>query len=249
MDGVEECVIRRDRFHDFDSLDLLIWAKPFDLAGKRYVAFAARDHSSQKRREVLERVINHDILNTAATIKSLTGLIGMTANQPENREYLELADETADRLVEEIASQRSLKEAEDGDLAVTIAPVSADRILDEALAPFRVYFREKSVTLNRSAAAGGPPILTDPVLARRVVSNMVKNALEASGKGDRNRRGGWKTTKIPRRFGCAIPAVLSEEERKRIFQSILFHQGRRPRAGHLRNEAAGGAIPGRGSAV
>ncbi len=222
--GGQESVIRRGQSHNFDSLDLLVWTRPFELDGKRFVAFAAQDRSSQKRREVLERVFYHDLLNTAASIKSLTGLLGQSECASESRELLELADEAAERLVEEIDSQRSLKDAEDGRLAVSMSDADADAILDQALKPFQVYFREKGIRLDRSSPAKEGRLRTDTTLARRVVANMVKNALEASGRGDRI-GAGVRAEEDSVEIWVGNSAVLSETERRMIFHRSYSTKG------------------------
>ena len=206
----------------FDSLDLLVWTKPFDLDDSRFILFSAQDISAQKHRQAMEHVFFHDILNTATTLKSLTNLIdGSACSDPT---FLDLADETVDRLVEEIASQRALKAAEDGDLNVSAIPVRADEILDAALRPFLHFFQEKSVKLNRAAPSEDCTVITDPVLARRVVANIVKNALEATAKGGAV-EAGCRSEQNTVDIWVHNAAVLSEEARRRIFQRSFSTKG------------------------
>ena len=223
-EGGEECVIPRDRVHNFDPLNLLIWTKPLELDGRRYISFTARDISIQKRWEVLDRVFYHDIQNTAASIKSLTSLINMGVTDFTDRNALELIDMVADRLLEEIDAQRSLRDAEDNDLIVHIIQASADRILDEALEPFRPTFQERAILLDRAPPVRDPSISTDPVLARRVVANMVKNALEASHKGDRIHAGVDGTPEAVE-IWVWNPAVLSKEEKILMFNRSFSTKG------------------------
>ena len=224
VEGGEECVIRRGERHDFDSLELLVWTRPLSLSGRDFIAFAARDLSAQKRREVLERVFYHDILNTAASLLSLTSLL-RDMPEPEFSEYLGLAENEAERLVDEIESQRSVKAAEDGDLVLDGEACDADELLDAALKPYRHFLGLREVELRRGPLAPGPAVRTDRALARRVVVNMVKNALEASGKGD------YVSACVERREdGIEVrignPSVLTEEERIRMFQRSFSTKGK-----------------------
>ena len=99
-----------------------------------------------------------------------------------------------------------------------------DEILDAALRPFLHFFQEKGVRLNRAAPAEACTVITDPVLARRVVANMVKNALEATAKGGAV-EAGCRCEQNTVDIWVHNAAVLSEEARRRIFQRSFSTKG------------------------
>jgi signal transduction histidine kinase len=88
-----------------------------------------------------------------------------------------------EKLVEEIASHRRLLQAENGELAVTISNVESLALLGEVMKLFSAdeKWRDRNIIVDDNS--DGVEIATDKVLLRRVLGNMVKNALEATLHG------------------------------------------------------------------
>lgn len=94
-----------------------------------------------KRRLALERIFFHDVLNTAAVINSISAIL----HEEEGEEFdilLQSLKEASDQLIQEIQSQRDLRNAEDGNLTVDIEPVKVNEILE------RVYKQYSQHTLT-----------------------------------------------------------------------------------------------------
>jgi len=206
-----------------DALDLLITTKPLPIGGMDLILFFANDISAQKRREALERVFYHDIANTASGIRGILDMIQFSPEAP-NPEYVRHLKAAADRLLEEIVSQRSLKEAEEGTLAVQSEKTRALDLLAEAAASFDYYREGRGIELAIEDS-DAPSVATDPILLRRVLVNMIKNALEASTRGDRVslrlRVEGERAI-----FAVRNPAVMSFETRTRIFHRFYSTKGK-----------------------
>jgi signal transduction histidine kinase len=85
-------------------------------------------------------------------------------------------------LLEEIMSQRALTYAENGELQPNFAIVSTSHILEETVA----YLSHHTVSFDKTVLISedvfNTIISTDEVLLKRVLINMLKNALEASPK-------------------------------------------------------------------
>jgi hypothetical protein len=175
---VEECRLTLESPQGSVSLDLRVWAIPFPL-GDGYTIFAVRDVSDEKRRAVLERIFFHDILNSAGGLK---GLIEMIPDIPkaEAVEVCGLAFNVADELVEEIESGRDLAAAERGELSVEVEPVDITKLLEGVCSLYRRHSvgHGKQVVIRKMV--GRCTVATDKRLLRRVLGNMLKNALEAS---------------------------------------------------------------------
>ena len=125
----------------------------------------------------------HDVLNTAS---SLT-LLGDILRTVEPEEIPLLADEIdalAERLIGEIEAQRDLSAAENGELAIKPDIVSANAILDEVGQAYsrRASARRKHIDVQLHSQ--DVTFVSDKTLVKRVLGNMVKNALEAIRKGE-----------------------------------------------------------------
>jgi hypothetical protein len=179
---VKECRLTRRLGPDEAALDCRVWATPLVLGGEPVTVFAVRDITDEKRRQVLERIFFHDLINSAG------GLLGILDNWDAfsgdaAAEMRQLACGLAEQIVEEIQGQRSLTAAECGDLTVEPSSVEVVGFLEQLCAQHRRYPAAHGKHLALAPAEGPTRITTDAVLLRRVLGNLVKNALEASAAG------------------------------------------------------------------
>ncbi|PKP29938.1 MAG: histidine kinase [Bacteroidetes bacterium HGW-Bacteroidetes-16] len=166
-----------------EALDLKVTATPYYLNEEQYIFFAIADISNEKRRQTLERVFFHDILNSAGGISGLSSIMPMISDMDEMTETAEIINRAANFLVDEIKSQRMLTVAESGDLVLSFTQIESLTILKELgeLYSQHEVIRDKILSVDKNSVPG--QAITDSVLLRRVLGNMVKNALEASTAG------------------------------------------------------------------
>lgn len=196
---MQECRIKQP---SGDALDLRVWAHPFMVNGEKFTFFAATDVSHEKRRRALERIFFHDLRNTASGLLGFAELIKTDADQLNNMErYKDVIHSLAQRLMEEINSQAELSAAESGELRVRPVQVTPHDVIHITLNTCQSLDEAKDKELE--AADGVPQLLfhTDLTLLRRVLGNLVKNALEASRKGQK----------------VAIGAEVTEDEKQVMF--------------------------------
>jgi signal transduction histidine kinase len=171
----EECRFERSAGDRNEQLDLFVWSKPLPFGDERYQLFAVVDISSEKRREILERIFLHDLMNTATSVSSLLHLID--SGDPSFDEHLELAQSAADQLTEEILAHRALRDAEQGQLAVERGYFSLEEAVSAVIRTYRRIADSRGIGFD---AVEVPPTAahTDPVLLKRVLANLLKNAIE-----------------------------------------------------------------------
>ncbi|MFA7288576.1 MAG: ATP-binding protein [Melioribacteraceae bacterium] len=184
VSSLEECKITSKLKGKLVSFDLLINTSPIVIDGKNYTIFAIRDISNEKRREALEKIFFHDVLNTAGAIHGLTKLLSELEDAEEKEEISNAIVSSSEQLLGEILSQRELRNAEDGNLAVDFKEISANTVI---LSVYEIYSkhelaRGKVINLNY----GKEDIIfhSDSTLLVRSLGNLVKNALEAITNGD-----------------------------------------------------------------
>jgi hypothetical protein len=223
-EGADECVINRHDDLGLDALNLLVWTAPLDVPGHRFILMTTSDISSRKRHEVLERLFYHDIGNTITGIQAMLDILQHPEDDP-GTDYLGLLKSAADQLADEIASQRILRAVEDSSLASEPDWTKLEAIVDQAIALFRYPLYGRDIVIEKVAETTWPTILTDEVLLRRIMVNMLKNAVEASGRGDAIRIGFRNEGD-----GLAIwvwnPAVMGEETKRRVFERSYSTKGR-----------------------
>ncbi len=165
-----------------EAYDLRIWASPFRWQNSAYALVIAVDISNEKRRQVLERIFFHDILNTAGNIHGLTELI--RSDPASAAEFTDDLYETAETLVNEIRSQRLLLAAERNELQVSLTQASSRQLIETVVQTYRHHSLAKGKTIVIAPYPAPFAFQTDETLLHRVLGNLLKNALEASQPGD-----------------------------------------------------------------
>lgn len=178
----DECRIESRVNGEMTNLDLLVTATPFKINDEQYTIITLNDISSEKRKNALEKIFFHDVVNTAGTLNSIIELMKDIKDEKELKRFISLADNTSKELIEEIISQRELIAAENNELQLKRSCVlSIDLIRDVVV---KILYNQ--IAIDRSVIIDKESVeitfTTDIQLLRRVLTNMLKNALEATPK-------------------------------------------------------------------
>lgn len=181
--SVQECRILR---RDGQAFDLEVTATPLVLHGKKYSIFAIQDISHEKRRLMLERIFFHDLLNTAGSVIGYSELLKGT--DPTHLNEMEFMIDNifhhTMKMADEIKAQRILLEAENDLLAVQPRLLHSTHLLHDILMLYQRHSASRERHIVIAPDAEGIEFTSDPNLLRRVLGNMLKNALEASFPGE-----------------------------------------------------------------
>jgi len=179
--GIEECRITQK---NGNALDLLVWANPIEINSEFYTIFAVTDISNQKRRKALERIFFHDILNTAGSVKGFLNLL-KNAEPDEVNELLDLMSISVQNLIEEINAQRTLSLAENEELTLNRQTFSTADLLSEIINSFEGMEIAKDKEISICDSSENVTMQSDKTIMRRIVTNLIKNAFEASKRGQK----------------------------------------------------------------
>ena len=221
-----ECLLQ---CHDHDSDTSAEYAavvRPLPELGGAWQCYSLRDISAEKRREALERTFFHDILNLAGAVEGVSSVLaGEDMSPGERAEFVGMLSVSARALVEEIRSQRTLLAAERGELAVEHTDSDSLAALRDAAAACRGFglAEDKQVVILPDALA----ILfrTDGTLLGRILINMLKNALEASGAGMTVTATCDRPTPDRVRFSVHNHTVMADHIRAHVFQRSFSTKG------------------------
>lgn len=219
----QECRITRQADSGPDALDLRVSATPFPWGDDELVLFVANDIADEKRRQILERVFFHDILNTAGGISSMAGMLAAgDLALDEVKDDLAVASDT---LVQEIKSQRILVAAENNALAVQWRTLEPRPFVEALVQTFRNHAVARGKRILIAPGSGGRPFVSDEALLSRVLGNLLKNALEASEAGETVTLGclddGDATT-----FTCHNGTAMPRQVQLQVFQRSFSTKGR-----------------------
>lgn len=162
------------------AYDLKITATPLALDGHELIMVFLEDIGAQKRREHLESIFLHDLLNTVCGLQLSAERL---QSDPARFRPAELSRQV--RLVtDEIRAQQILIEAERGDLQRDILCVPTRDLLEDTLTGIQDWSNRRGIALAVDLPTTPVYLATDPLVARRVLLNAVKNAVEASTAGE-----------------------------------------------------------------
>ncbi len=177
---IKECRIVQK---DGNALDLRVWTTPTDINDTRFTIFSVQDIASEKRRRVLERLFFHDILNTAGVLRGVSELLS-EATIDEAEELHEMVADLSEQLINEIQAQKDLMAAENGELITRRDVINAGKLLRELAELYITHYVAEGKTIELNADLPPVTFVSDKRLLRRVLGNMVKNALEAISAGE-----------------------------------------------------------------
>ena len=215
--------VRIIQAEDEYTLDLRVWSKPLRLNNEVYSIFAFTDISDEKRRKALERVFFHDVINTADTILKLSELI-----KEADGEELALFNDTISsltvKLIDEIKSQRDLLSAEHNELIVNRDECNSLEIISEVITTYSNHqvVKEKVIVFDRNSE--NINFISDRVLLKRILGNMLKNAIESSKDRNEIKAGSrYKDNEIE--FYIHNREFIPDEVQLQIFQRSFSTKG------------------------
>src|SRR6266540_2484234 len=175
-----ECAIRTDR-PPGRALEFNVRAPSVVVEQTRFTVVSFRDISSEKRREILEQVFFHDILNTVAGLRGwsqrLRRVPAQAVGAAERIEFL------TGHIEREIRDHRALLHAESGSLVPKRAAFRTRELLDDIAAVFSGHPVARERRLELGAPAEDVELVSDRSLLVRIIINMVRNAFEATPAG------------------------------------------------------------------
>jgi len=208
-----EWLISSCREGRWEAREFSVRALPLAVGGLGLTLVTFQDISAEKRRDALERVFIHDLMNS---LKGLQGWMEMLQGAgAEPAVVAERVLELAAHLKDEVEAQHRLLLAEGGEVQVDLHPVAPGQILDRLEESLGPEAAERLVRLPLPDRA--PEVRTDPAILCRILGNMVQNALEALPSGGQARvwfqLSSGRPSFVVQNPGCMAPEIVD-----RVFQ-------------------------------
>ncbi|KAF0149738.1 MAG: Signal transduction histidine kinase [Ignavibacteria bacterium] len=199
------------------SFDFLVHTQPLKLEEKIYTLFTVQNISHEKRRDALEKIFFHDVLNTAGAIKGLAEILPEITEEHERTQINMAICTSANQLVNEIVAQRELRGAEDGILEPELVKVTAQEVLENVKNLYINHSLNNENNLLVIAQNEDVVFISDFMLLIRSLGNLVKNALEAS-KDDQKVILDYGFTEKCISFNVYSEPIIPEHIQNQLFQ-------------------------------
>ncbi|MEI6142619.1 MAG: HAMP domain-containing sensor histidine kinase [Mariniphaga sp.] len=176
-----ECRVRRIVNETENFLDIEVTATPFVHDNSTYTIFSLLDITDRKRRAIIEKIFFHDVMNVAAGLQGFFDLYNLI-DDDEKQDFVKMGASLCQQIIDEISTQRLLAQAENNELSLNIQIIDSLTFINQVASDmqFLEVAKGKKVEVSPSDQVN---FESDQVLLRRVLNNMVKNALEASSPG------------------------------------------------------------------
>ena len=222
-ESVQECTLTRHNDVAIQNLTLRVWAAPLHYGGEDFTVMAGTDISHERRRLALEKTFFHDILNLVGSIRGFAELMEIDENVDpiDVSQRIQLASQ---RVIDEIDSQRVLLAVEKGKLNIDNHMLVSSEVLSDIVTLYEGQEVARQRSLQIDSASVAIPFVSDATLLRRILGNMIKNALEASPKGDVVTLG-VETSETGLNFWVHNTAIIPASYQQRIFQRDFTTKG------------------------
>ncbi len=203
------------------SLTLSVHTKPFCFDKERFIFCALENISEKKRRQMLENIFLHDILNTAAVLR---GLSEAYEDMPAKK-IRSMLREVAANITDEIQSYKLISNAETQTLEINYEHVSLGAVIQEVVQSMRSIQKFSNRMIEISYDEGS--IITERTLLRKVLINMLKNALEASTGKDKVEILAYVNPETGHaEFSVKNPQLIPKADQLKLFQKSFSTKGR-----------------------
>ena len=193
-------------------------------------------------RQQLEFVagVTHELNTPLAAIRSAGQNLadGIVTDAQQVRRYGSLIEKEGSRLTSLVAQVLDFAGIESGGRAYAAEPVALGRVVDDVVQDMRLVLEQGGLSVTREVAAGLPDVIGDAAALRRVLANLLANAVKFAAVGRRvvvraAPAGGPGQVELRiEDHGPGIPPA----ERERVFEP--FYRG----AAAQRNETPGNGL-------
>lgn len=177
----------------------------------------------EKAKEGLTYMIVHDLRGPLTSISMNLDLCLLKSSPADPfRRYLENSRHYCDYLDDMIQGLLDVYRMEQGALKPNLKESSMEKLVTEAIEQYRVHTESKKIDILLENGFGSRPVTMDPALIKRVVANLLDNAVRHTPEGE--------TIMVSLDEGCGGQCIktaiidrgpgLDEESRQRVFDKF-----------------------------
>ena len=206
------------------TFDLRVFATCIKVYDEDFIICSIFDISSEKKRGVMERIFFHDVMNTVHSISGITNELNQV-NDDERPVYISYLTLLVNSLTDQISSYRVLTMAEKDEYQPSKHELSSLDFVIEEVEKYRQQANVEAKEIRIANDSENHPFISDKTLLSRVLSNMIKNALEAELSGAVIEVGVRKDNDGYFHFWVHNDSVMPEKDKLQVFHRSFSTKG------------------------
>ena len=140
-----------------------------------------RQHELQQTKNDVMALVSHEMRTPLTAIQGMSELLAQFHLDPERSREMSIAiHDEAKRLTHMISEYLDITRLESGATVLRCAPVRVEVLVERTLLMLDSLAAERSIRLTRQLDSPITPVLADPDLLSRAISNLVSNAIKYS---------------------------------------------------------------------
>lgn len=162
------------------AYDFRVSSAPFHWDTETFYMVTLIDISNERRRKMLEKIFFHDVMNKTGSLYGFIDLMKHEKDINKMHEFINYLDIINKDLTDEIRTQRDLTAAESGDLKIKPQQNNSLDIITSSTNQIKLHEVAKDITIQIDDSSDSFNFSTDGEMLRRILTNMLKNSLEAT---------------------------------------------------------------------
>ncbi len=177
---------------ELEKIPVEVHVSSISLQGNPAVQWIFHDITERKKldslRDDLSAMIYHDLRSPLSNIVSSLELIkgnAYYAKEPSLRQLVEICDRSTERVQRLISSLLDINRLEAGQPITNKQLTEVEKLVNDAIDIVLPVADSKEVVVEKMIFSRIPPIHVDPDMIRRVITNLLENAVKFSSSGDK----------------------------------------------------------------
>ena len=166
-----------------EEIYLEVTAAQLTFYNHKYTVFTAKDITDKKRQDVLQQAFFHDIINLAGSLDGIMESMESMSDADRAR-FIPSARRIGNSLVDEIVVHQEILKAENNSLSLKTEAYELDELIGDSIEQIRHHDVAKGKNVYYKTNLKDEGIVTDKAILNRILTNMLKNALESSKLGE-----------------------------------------------------------------
>ena len=188
-----------------------------DVDGENFYQFALIDKKNSVEKNDMNRVFLHDILNAATGLYNTIRLLQMKNEKFKNDKEIQSLETYVMNIIDDIEYQRNITRAEKNSLEPVFTDFDLGDLCREVVGFLKKDERFYKIEIESTYSDEENPIRTDKGLLRRIIINILKNALEAN---EEKNKVSFNLQKLTDGYKISVhnSELIDEEVRGKLFE-------------------------------